>query len=249
MNLSEIREECWAIARDTAITDSDRLWPTDEMNRYINRVYQQIARETLCLRDSTTVDICLMNSDPVDWTTYEEGTLDYIWANDPNSWLYHKDVCPYLYPLHDSIIKIHEVKWSYRQWKLTPVSVTKWQHNVWWEQVIGMPTEYALDLETGKLAVNFRSQSSDILRMLVSRMPTTLLSNDADIPEFRTAYHTSFYNGVLALMYSKEDADTINEKKAAEHRELFKDDIDEIKQSEHIIHQRLRPNYPLGGTL
>ncbi len=127
--------------------------------------------------------------------------------------------------------------------------MAKWQHNVWWEQVIGMPTEYALDLESGKLALNFRSESSDVLRLVVSRMPLVALSNDSDIPEFRNAYHTSFYNGVLSMMYSKEDVDTINEKKAISYEAKYLDDIDEIKQSEIKLHQRLRPNYPMGGML
>jgi hypothetical protein len=80
-------------------------------------------------------------------------------------------------------------------------------------------------------------------------MPLTLLSADGDEPEFRAAYHTSFYNGVLALMYSKEDVDTINKKKAESYEEKYLTDIDEIKQSEIKIHQRLRPNYPMGGML
>jgi len=57
MTLEEIRQECWDEARETATNDIDRLWTTSEMNRYINRVYRNIARETRCIRDSITPDI------------------------------------------------------------------------------------------------------------------------------------------------------------------------------------------------
>ncbi len=247
MNLGEIKEECWAIARDTALDDEDKLWPSAEMDLYANRVYKEIARETLCILDATTVDVCQIASDPVVYTDLVAGTLDYIWANDPEAWLYQKNVCPYLYTLHPSIIKIHEVKWTKRQWKLTNVSSSKWQDNVWWEQVIGMPTEFALDLEAGKLALNFRSESSDVMRLQVSRMPLANLSSDSDVPEIKEAYHQFFFNGMLALMYSKEDVDTINEKKADSYKMNFLKDIDQIKQLETKIHERLRPNYSMGA--
>lgn len=247
MRLIDIKEECWAIARDTAIDDEDKLWPSDEMDAYINRVYKEIARETLCIRDSRTTSVCLIDSSPVDYTTYDADSIDYIWANDEDSWLYQKDVCPYLYTLHSSILKIHEAKWTKRQWKLVNVSAGKWQDNVWWEQVIGLPTEFALDLESGKLAVNFRSETADTLRLQVSRMPLVDLSSDTDVPEILEAYHTFFYNGVLALMYTKEDSDSINKKKAQEYRAEYLRDIDQIKQLESKIHERLRPNHSMGA--
>lgn len=245
MNLSQIREECWALARDFALDDLDKLWPQEEMNKYINRVYYEIARRTKCIYDSTTVGVCLINSDPIDYTTYVSGTLDYIWANDPNSWIYQRNICPYLYPLHSSILEIKEVKWTTRQWKLTKVSSSKWQSNVWWEQVIGLPTEYALDLESGKIALNFRSETSDVLRLHVKRLPLVDLISDSDSPEFKVEYHLLMLNGVLAQMYSKQDADTIDEKKADYHQSLYLQDIDEIKMRESMFGSKLSPNYAL----
>jgi hypothetical protein len=242
MNLQQIREECWDLARDIGIVDSDRLWPTADINRIINRVYRQIARETKCIKDSETTSICLIPVAPVDYTTYTPGTMDYIWANDPNSWLYHQDVCPYLFDLDNRIIQIEEVKWVYRQWKLTKVSCTKWQTNPWWEQVKGMPTEYATDLTTNKIAINFRDNVSDYLRLVVRRLPLTDLIDNTDTPEFRDSYHDFFFNGVLFYMFSKQDADAINQAKAAEYREKFLLDIDEIKQQESVLETKLAPN-------
>lgn len=164
MNLKQLREEAWDIAREVATNDSDRLWSTKEMNRYINRVYRRIARETRCIRDASTNIICRIASDPVDYTTYTPGTEDYVWANTEGDWLYHKDVTPYIYDLSPLILDIDEVKWTYRQWRLTKVSVSKWQVNPWWEKVLGMPTEYATDYANNKLVLNFRSDTADILK-------------------------------------------------------------------------------------
>jgi hypothetical protein len=247
MNLGEIKAECWDHVRDTAIVDEDRLWTSDEMDRYINRIYRDIARKTLCIYDNTTIDVCTIASTPVDWTTYTPGTLDYIWANDPDNWLYHKDVAPYLYPLHKSILEVNEVKWTSRPWKLSIVSVSKWQTNPWWENVIGAPTECAFDLESRKLALNFRSEETDTIRLAVNRLPLTDLSDSDDEPEFKEDYHYLFKNGILSLMYLKQDSDTFDKDKAIAAKADYLADIDEIKQQESIAMRRLRPNEALGA--
>lgn len=247
MNLRDIREEAWNWAHDFAQRDEDHLWPQAEMNTYINRVYRRIASETHCIQDSSTLAVCQIASDPVDYTTYAEGTLDYIWANTEGMWLYQRDVAPYLYTLHSSILKIEEVKWTTRQWKLVKVSARKWQTNPYWEQVVGMPTEYATDLQTGKIALNFRSTESDTLRLVVRRLPLEKLIQDADTPEFRASYHEFFLNGVLSLMYNKQDSQCFDNGKAKDYEEKFKADLDEIKQQEIQLQQTIGANGSLDG--
>lgn len=250
MNLLELREEAWDIARDTAEADEDKLWSTREMNRYINRIYRYIARECKCIRESsdTNATLCQIASTPVDYTTLTPADgLSYTWANDASSWLYHKDVTPYVYTLSPLIIDIDEVKWTTRQWRLTKVSVKKWQTNPWWEQVVGMPTEYATDLAVNTLVLNYRSEVADTLRLQVKRMPTADLVNDTDEPEFRIHYHDFMINGILWQMYSKQDADTVDKVKAEEYRQAFLRDVDEIKQQEVILDSMLRPNYSIAA--
>lgn len=242
MNLRNIREEAWDWADDYAVANEDHLWKKEEMNRYINRVYRRIASETLCIQDSNTAAVCRIASDPIDYTTYVSGTDDYYWANTEGQWLYHKDVAPYLYMLHPSILKIEEVKWTTRQWKLTKVESKKWQVNPYWEQVVGMPTEYATDLHTGKIALNFRSESSDILKLVVKRMPLVDLIQDGDIPEFRAAYHEFFLDGVLYMMYQKQDSQCFDKDKADWHKAKFDAALDEIKQEEADLQQTLGSN-------
>jgi|ERR1019366_2959487 hypothetical protein len=242
MNLLQIRNEAWFVAGDLAKADQDRQWSTFEMNQYINRVYRTIARETKCIKDSITPAICLVPANVVIYTTYVAGTQDYIWANSTTSWLYHLDVAPYIYTLNPLIIDVEEVKWTTKQWKLTKVSVTKWQTNPWWEQVIGMPTEYATDLSNNTIVLNFRATDSDTLRLVVRRMPLVDLIADADIPEIRTHYHDFFKNGVLAQMYMKQ-SEAYDHNKAIDYETRFKQDLNEIKRSESLLNEMLRPNY------
>ena len=257
MNLKQIRDEAWDIARETAVNDQDRMWSMREMNRYINRTYKHIAKETRCIKDSETASVCFINVAPVAYTTYQAGTLDYIWANtlndplDPLSggkyWLYHKNVSPLSYALHPSILDIEEMKWTDRQWRLTKVSVKKWQVNPWWEQVVGMPTEFATDLSTNKFSLNFRADFTDSLRLVVKRLPLVDLVSDTDVPEFRTNYHELMINGILWQMYSKQDSQAFDGIKAEQYHQMYLKDIDEIKQQEAYVDERLRPNYSMDG--
>lgn len=250
MTLLDIRNEAWEVARDTlagSMVDGDRLWPSAEMNRYINRTYRKIARDTRCIRDASTPAVCQIAVAPIDYTTYQVGTLDYQWANTLGSWMYHLNVAPYLLPLHPSIIDIDEVKWTTQYWKLTHVSVTKWQPNTIWEQVIGMPTEFATDLQANMIALNYRATTTDTLRLSVKRMPLVDLSADGDIPEFRSEYHDFILAGVLEQMYSKQDIECFDGKKAAEYKAEFLDNIDQIKKQERILNQHLNVNVSLNA--
>lgn len=235
MNLLELRSEAWDYAREVTSEDANRLWPKAHMDRYINRIYRHIARETRCIKDALS-SICHIDATP---------TTDHIYYDNPASWLYQQTVAPNNYQLDPKILDVEEVKWTTQQWRLTPVSVAKWQTNPWWEQVVGLPTEYALDYSTGYLTVNFRSTVADTLRLVVRRLPLANLEEDEDIPEFRESYHDYFLNGVLWQMFSKRDAETLDQAKANEFFVLFQKDLDEIKQEEAKLGARLRPNSSL----
>ena len=247
MNLLQIRNEVRDASDDNVGEDVDMLWSDTEIDRYINRVYRRIAKETLCIKDATTTSICMIDSNVVDYTTLEAGTLDYIWANDSENWLYQKDVAPYLYEIDPLILRIDEIKWVSRPWKLTKVSVTKWQTNPYWELVVGLPTEYATDLTAGMIALNFRSEEDDTMRLQVRRMPLTSLVRSTDIPEFKISYHDYFINGVLELMYMKQDSQTLDKTRSKEYRDLFLQDLDEIKQQEIGLDEKLRVGHSLSA--
>ena len=237
MTLQEIIDGCRDQARDDGANDVDRLWNDEEMVRYINRIQRRIARETLCLKDATTAAVCVLTLTPVDYTTYVSGTLDYIWANDSASPLYQKDVTPYLVDLHDSILEIEEVKSLTFTNRLRKVSSQKWRNHLQWEQFITQPTEYATDLAHKKIAFKGRSLTVQEMQMTVKRLPLVDLdiATPTGVPEIPVNYHDFFHNGVMERMYRKQDAETLDKAKADEYKELFLDDLDEIKRQERII--------------
>lgn len=238
MNLKEIREECWAIAREVSTIDSDRLWTTKEMNRYVNRTDRYIARETRCIKDAVTAEICRITCTPI---------LDPIYGIDPNSWLYGLLVIPQNYALDARILDIDEVKWTSRSWRLNKSSVKKWQINPYWEQVAGMATEFCTDYTNNMITINYRDTTADVLKLVVRRLPLADLSLDADIPEIRIHYHDYFINGVLEQMYMKQDVETFDLAKAEMYKAAFLKNIDEIKQQESLLDDRLRPNLSLAA--
>lgn len=254
MTLDDLRQEAWNLARETATVDADRLWSESEMNLYINRVYRFIARETKSIRDSITPSVCRITvAPPTDLAaltslaaTDSWYAQDLAWYNDTGSWLYHQLVSPYSLPLSPLILRIDEAKWTINQWRLTKVSVTKWQTNPWWEQVIAtMSTEYATDLDNNRIALNYRTQTSDTLKLHVRRMPLTDLSADTDVPELRLEYHDFMLNGILYWMYSKQDSQTFDAAKALDFKSKFMEDVDYIKQQDTLLDNRLRPNSSL----
>ena len=253
MTLKELREEAWDIARDTATIDSDKLWPKAEMNRYINRVYNHVARETKCIRDSITPEFCrIAVAPPVDLAdlTAKAATdvfyaQDLAFYNNSSSWLYQQLVAPYSFPLSSKILQILEVKWTVSQWKLTKVSANKWQQNAWWEQIVGLPTEYTTDLDSNRIALNYRLTTSDTLRLNVKRMPASKLTNDTDEPEFKEQYQELMINGILMWMYSKQDAEAFDMEKRDRYESRFIQDIDEVKQEEEFLDRRLKANNSL----
>ena len=93
MNLAQIRQECWDIARETSTSDGDRLWTKSEMNSYINRTYRHIARETRCIRDDITYRITSAPYASYAAMTALVATNSYVAEDvarmlDPASWFY-----------------------------------------------------------------------------------------------------------------------------------------------------------------
>jgi hypothetical protein len=73
------------------------------------------------------------------------------------------------------------------------------------------------------------------------------MAADNDEPEFREDYHDFFKNGVLWLMYSKQDAEAQDLIKAGSYQKHLKADIDEIKRREAKLNEKLSPNFAMGA--
>lgn len=194
---------------------------------------------TLLVSDSLPVGttVATIISD-TQFTTSQAAT-----GSGPDTVQYHAWITPTTYTLDPRILDIDEAKWTQKAWRLTKVSVRKWQVNPWWEWVVGMPTEYATDYSNNTIALNFRTYETDTLRLVVRRLPLTDLVLDADEPEFRSHYHDFMLNGILMHMYGKQDAQTFDGEKKDTYERKFKEDVDEVKQQETILDQRLKNEF------
>ena len=66
----------------------------------------------------------------------------------------------------------------------------------------------------------------DTLWLTVSRLPLNQLTIgvlDTESPEIRSDYHTYLIHGICREACSKQDSQTLDVKKADEHRKLFED--------------------------
>lgn len=88
-----------------------------------------------------------------------------------------------------------------------------------WETTTGLP--YALIETTGVIRLVGIPTQNDTLRLTVKRLPLADLSTGTDTPEIRAERHIDLLDGMLARAYLKNDVDTRNVEKAAEHEALF----------------------------
>jgi hypothetical protein len=206
MNLKQIRDECWDIARETSEMDSDRLWSLNEMNAYINRIYRDIARTTKIIIDSTTVSTCQI--------TLSSATP--IFALSPLILSVHD--CYYCatqtsVPISKKLIYVPVICLG-----VDPMLIT----------LHATPTYYSLDNATGNITFDTIPLSADVtplLKLRVSRLPLLDLIEDIDIPEFLVKYHDYFKYGVLWLMYSKQDSEAYDLAKASDFYQMYQLDI------------------------
>lgn len=206
MNLRELIDEPRSLARDNGRVDTDRLWPDHEMVYYVNRVYRELARECKIIKDRNST-LC---SIAVDGTTTPVLEINL----DPR------------------ILSVEAAHFVTKQNVLSFSSVKTFEQNPLWYTYVGIPTKFCLDATSKKLTFNYLIDFADTLKIRVSRMPLVPLVSDVDIPEFEEEYHDHFLNGIMAWMYSKQDADTIDKVKAEEYRQKFLMDIDKIKRIE-----------------
>lgn len=248
MNLREIREEAWDYADDRSENEEDRLWKPEEMDRYVNRIYRDIARETKCIEDFSTPEVCQIAITPIAPASQVTGTLDYQYVNNGSSPLYGKTFASNTFLLHKSILEICDARLLNGQVRLNHRFAKKWKKSPTWDQRIGLPTEYATDLKNGYLAVNYRAETADIVLLSVKRLPLTPLRSSGDVPEIPISYHDAFLDGILAEMYSKQDSQTYEKGRAEKHKEQYLERLDDIKR----IESNSRPipiNSPLGACL
>ncbi len=206
MTLNEIITRARRLLDDE---ETDYLWPNGELTDYANDVIDGLCEECLLIEDSTTAEVC------------------EIAVTTPTA----------IYTTHSSIVKITRAKLDNEDNPLTikrtgAIAYMDANHTDWENEAINTP-KYLLTTGNGddKVRLWYPPKADDTLKLTVYRRPITKLNiaSMSGVPEIQERYHRRIFNGILAEAYSKQDTDTLDLKKAEQHRMLWLQDIEAIK--------------------
>ena len=191
MNLSELRTLFRRTTRDVA---PKYLWLDEEIDEYANDAVEEACRRSNLIVDSSS-NVAVIDAS----------------ANDE-----------YL-TLDPSIIYVRRVTRASTGTALAPRVSRSMDESVpgWENTTAGTTIVFVPDWETGKLRLWPPTSVDETFRMTVIRTPLTEMVEDEDEPEIAPRFHRALLDWMLHLGYLKQDADTFDPKKAAQHEERF----------------------------
>jgi len=187
-------------------TSSGLGWSDDDVSDYLYEVSAEVAQETRCIRDDTTVAVCTIPT--VTGTSY--------------------------YPVHAAVIEIldMEIATATARTKL-PVAPESYVSSqcINWKTTDGVPSLYVLAGEGFRLdrvPVEDGVISLSVVRGVVDR-PTTKTDPCSEIPE---RYHNQLLNGVLARAFMKPDTEFYSRFKGDAYIQMQLKATEQIKRTE-----------------
>lgn len=191
MNLSELRDLFRYTTGDTA---KPPLWKDEEIDEYANDAVDEACRRANLIVDSTS-DLAQVSLSAGD--SYFDIDESIIYIRRAILASVGRTLCPKVSRSMDEEVP---------NWEAATASV---------------PMVFVPDWNTGKVALWPPSSSADTIRMTVIRTPKDEMVNDEDEPEIAKRFHRALLDWMLHLGYLKQDADTFDPKKAAQHEERF----------------------------
>ena len=160
---------------------------TRSFARYLDNAQDEACRRARLLKDSSTPEICSI--------AVTAGTA--------------------LYTLDPRIIFVRRAKLALRTRPLGFVCVDDLdRESAGWDTRTGTPEAVVTDFETGKLRLYRSPIVDDTLSLLVVRTALEPMAADGDEPEIAPRFHYSLIEWVAYRAFSKQDADTLDSKKA-----------------------------------
>lgn len=173
-------------------------WSDNELFEYLNDAENEAARRARLIVDSTTTAICQI---PV-----VIGTSMY--ALDPR------------------IIFIRRAKLASKSLPLGRKSYRDLDTCLpGWDSHTGTVQGFITDLETGKIRLYRSPTATDTLLLTVVRLPLQVMDDLDDTPEIHTRHHRNLRHWMRFRAYSKEDAETKDDAKAAKGLALFEQEF------------------------
>lgn len=177
------------------------LWSDAELLEFANEAQEKAARNGRLLRDATTPEVCRIS------------------LNTSRQY----------YDLDPRVIFVRRVSLDSRTQPLRKISFKDLdQQQPGWQTRTGSPDRYCLDFESGRVWFNRKPTVADVARLFVVRMPLEALTFDTkSCPEIAIAYHRPLHHWIAYRAYSKDDADTKDDAKAARHLASFEQEFGE----------------------
>lgn len=170
------------------------LWTEEELIEYTNDAENEAARRGRLLVDSTTPEICEI--------ALVAGTAAY--ALDPR------------------VIFVRRARVASRSLPLARATLRDFDSEVpGWEAHTGTITSFITDYDTGKLRLYRKPTADDTLLLSVTRLPLNEMKKLDDAPEIHARFQRNLRHWLKFRAYSKQDAETKDDKKAAEGLALF----------------------------
>lgn len=174
------------------------LWSDAELKGYANEAEREACRRGRLIVDSTSTQVCNIT----------------LAANRATTILSPK------------VFFVNRAKLVGESLPLTPISYKDLDRQVpGWEDTTGTPTHFVKDMDSGKFRPYPTPTAATAVRLTVTRMPLCDMTEDTDEPEIRPHLHESLVHWMLYRQYSKPDADTEDEAKAAKHLALFEQEF------------------------
>lgn len=152
-----------------------------------NEAEEEACRRALLLRDTTTTAVCVYA----------------ITAGNP------------VVTLHASIIDVLRVKMTAETVPLPFVPQDEMDRvNVGWDSMTGKPRAVVVGRDTGKLRLWPSPTANETLTLTVTRLPVAPMNDAEDSPEIPAAYHRALAQWMLYRVYSIQDSELYDAKKA-----------------------------------
>lgn len=174
------------------------LWTEEELIEYANDAQNEACRRARLLIDSTTEAICQID--------VLIGTASY--ALDPR------------------VIFIRRAKVASSVLPLARASLRDMDDAaLGWDAHTGSVRAYLTDVDSGRVRLYRIPTATDTLHLTVVRLPLAEMVSLDDAPEIHVRYQRSLRHWMCFRAYSKQDAETKDDKKAAEGLALFEQEF------------------------
>jgi hypothetical protein len=191
MKLSEL---ITAARQRTSDEASPYLWSDAEWTRFANEAQRDACRRSRLLLDSSTEEIARIS----------------LTAGEP------------VYDLDSRVIFVRRARVEGQSQPLSPISHQDLDEIApGWEDEVSEPRAMVIDFDTGKFRPYPTPKDDGIVRLTVQRLPLASMVKPTDTPEIHERFHEGLLEGMLERAYRKQDSQTRDKTREAEHAANF----------------------------